>query len=74
MQRSPLQKEYIETLDGKRFEPAGRSDGDGLTSLSSENVINYYNTFNLTTYEATDKIIAHIFTNKGEEIVINLER
>ncbi len=72
--RSPLQKEYIETLDGKRFEPAARSDGDGLTSLSSENVIDYYQTFNLTTYDATNEITFHIFTNRGEEIVIDLEK
>lgn len=72
--RSPLQREYIETLEGKKFEPSARSDGDGLTSLLPENVIDYYQTFNLTTYDATDKITVHMFTNKGEEIVIELEK
>ena len=70
----PLQKEYVETSDGKRFEPSARSDGDGGSSLSPENVIDYYQTFNLTTYDATDEITVHIFTNKGEEIIIELER
>lgn len=70
----PLQKEYVETAEGKRFEPSAKSDGDGGVSLSSENVIDYYQTFNLTTYDATDEIRVHMFTNKGEEIVIELER
>ncbi len=71
---SPLQREYVETSDGKRFEPAARSDGDGCSSLSPENVIDYYQTFNLTKYDATDEITVHIFTNKGEEIIIELEK
>lgn len=69
-----LQKEYVETSDGKRFETAQRSDGDGGYSLSPENVIDYYQTFNLTKYDATDDITVHIFTNKGEEIIIELEK
>lgn len=69
-----LQKEYIETSDGKKFETAQRSDGDGGYSLSPENEIDYYQTFNLTKYDATDEITVHIFTNKGEEIIIELER
>lgn len=69
-----LQKEYVETSDGKKFETAQRSDGDGGYSLSPENVIDYYQTFNLTKYDATDEIMVHIFTNKGKEIIIELER
>ena len=71
-----LQKEYVETSDGKRFEPAGRSDGDGGYSLPAEpnKIINYSQTFNLTKFDATDELTVHIFTNKGEEIVIVYER
>ncbi len=69
-----IQKEYVETSDGKRFETAQRSDGDGGYSLSPENVIDYYQTFNLTKYDATNEITVHVFTNKGEEILIELER
>jgi len=71
-----LQKEYVETTDGKRFEPAGRSDGDGGYGVPSgeDKIINYYQTFNLTQYDATDEITVHIFTNKGEEITIKLEK
>lgn len=71
-----LQKEYVETSDGKRFEIAQRSDGDaGYTLPSGKNkIINYYQTFNLTSYDATDNITVHIFTNKGEEIIIEFEK
>lgn len=72
----PLQKEYVETSDGKRFEPSMRSDGDGGCTIPSgeTKIINYSQTFNLTKFEATDELKVHIFTNKGEEIVIEYER
>ena len=71
-----LQKEYVETSDGKRFEPSGRSDGDGGYSLPAEDnkIINYSQTFNLTKFDATDEIKVHIFTNKGKEIIIVYEK
>lgn len=74
LEKEPLQKAYVENSNGEKFEPAQRSDGDGCLSLSTENVIDYYQTFNLTKYDATDNITVHIFTNKGEEIVIELEK
>ena len=71
-----LQNEYVETSDGKKFETSQRSDGDGGYGIpSNENIIvNYHQTFNLTNFDATDEITVHIFTNKGEEIIIELER
>ena len=71
-----LQKEYVETSKGIKFETAQRSDGDGGYSLpDGENkIINYHQTFNLTKYDATDNLTVHMFTNKGEEIIIELER
>ena len=71
-----LQNEYVETSDGKKFEPSGRSDGDGGYSIpAEENIItNYGQTFNLTKFDATDELTVHIFTNKKEEIVIKLEK
>lgn len=71
-----LQKEYLETEDGKKFEPAGRSNGDGGYGLPAEanTIIDYHQTFNLTSFDATDKIKVHIFTNKSEEIVIEFEK
>ena len=72
-----LQNEYVENEEGKRFEPARRSDGDGGYSLpagESNKIINYSQTFNLTKFDATDTLKVHIFTNKGEEIIIELEK
>ena len=37
-------------------------------------IVNYSQTFNLTKFDATDELKVHIFTNKGEEIVIEYER
>ena len=72
----PLQKEYVETSNGKRFETSQRSDGDGGCTIPSEEtkIIDYHQTFNLTKFDATDELKVHIFTNKGEEIVIEYER
>jgi hypothetical protein len=75
--RIALQKEYVETSDGKRFEPAARSDGDGgygLPAGEPNKIINYSQTFNLTKFDATDELKVHIFTNKGKEIIIDYER
>lgn len=71
-----LGKEYVENSNGKRFEPSMRSDGDGGYNSSSEGrkITDYHQTFNLTKFDATDELKVHIFTNKGEEIVIEYER
>lgn len=71
-----IQGEYVETSDGKKFETSQRSDGDGGYGVpAGENkIVDYHQTFNLTKYDATDTITVHMFTNKGEEIIIELER
>ena len=65
---------YVKTNDGKIFGPTARSDGDGNLSLSSNNTIDFYQTFNLTKYDATDEITVVLVTNKGEKISVELER
>ena len=74
--RIAVQKEYVETEVGKRFEISARSDGDGGYSVPEEGnkITNYHQTFNLTQYDATDEITVHMFTNKGEKITIVLEK
>lgn len=72
-----LQKEYVETSNGKRFEPAGSSDGDGgygLPADEPDTIIDYHQTFNLTEFDTTDTVTVHIFTNKDEEIIIEFEK
>lgn len=70
-----LTNEYVENSEGKRFEISGRSDADGY-GLPPEphKIIDYSQTFNLTKFDATDILTVHIFTNKGEEIIIEYER
>ena len=72
-----LQKEYVETSDGKKFETSQRSDGDGGYSIPNEEentITDYKATFNLTQYDATDEITVHVFTNKDKEIILKLKR
>lgn len=72
-----LQKEYVETSKGKKFESAGSSDGDGgygLPADEPDTIIDYHQTFNLTEFDATDTVTVHIFTNKDEEIIIEFEK
>lgn len=67
-------KECVETADGKKFYPAHRSDGDGLISVNEDGNVTYYNTFNLTNYDATDTLKVHLFKENGEEVIVELEQ
>lgn len=66
--------EYVENSNGKKFEPSMRSDGDGELSVTSDGKVTYYNTFNLTKFDATDVIKVHLFKTNGKEIIIELEK
>lgn len=69
-----LQKEYVETSDGKRFE-ISKDGTNGYGGANGENkIIDYHQTFDLTKYDATDTLTVHIFTNSGEEIIIEYEK
>lgn len=69
-----LQKEYVETSDGKRFE-VSKDGTNGYGGANGENkIIDYHQTFDLTKFDATDELTVHIFTNKGEEIIISFEK
>lgn len=71
-----IQNEYVENEKGKSFQTAQNSDGNGGYGIPPENdrIIDYRQTFNLTKYDATDKITVHLFTNKKEEITIELRK
>ncbi len=47
---------------------------DILYLIGENKIINYRQIFNLTRYDATDNLTVHIFTNKGEEIIIEYEK
>ena len=64
--------ECVENSDGTKFYPAHRSDGDGEISVKDDGTVTYYNTFNLTNYDATDTLKVHVFKTNGDEVIIEL--
>lgn len=62
----------VETSDGRKFYPAGRSDGDGMISVKEDGIVRYYNTFNLTNYDATDNLKVHLYKETGDEVIVEL--
>ena len=69
-----FQKEYVETSDGKKFEKTINAP-IGCKTFQNENKLEAYKqSFILTKYDATDELTVHIFTNKGEEIIIEYEK
>lgn len=68
------EKNRVETSEGKEYYHQGRSDGDGSISVESDGIVKYYNTFNLTKFDATDNLKVHLFKENGEEVIIELEK
>lgn len=64
--------ECVENSNGTKFYPAHRSDGDGEISIKEDGTVTYYNTFNLTNYDATDTLKVHLFKVNGDEVIIEL--
>ena len=69
-----LQKEYVETSDGKRFEASNDGNNHYRGVKGEEKITDYAQTFNLTKFDATDELTVHIFTNSGKEIIIEFEK
>ena len=69
-----FQKEYVETADGKRFEISMDGYNGYQIPPNKQQIEGYRQSFNLTKYDATDELTVHIFTNKGEEIIIEYEK
>lgn len=64
--------ECVENSNGTKFYPAHISDGDGEISVKDDGTVTYYNTFNLTNYDATDTLKVHLFKVNGNEVIIEL--
>lgn len=71
-----IQKEYVKTSSGKRFEASARSDGDGgyMADIDNARITDYFQTFNLTKFDASEKVEVHLPTNNDEEIIIEFAR
>lgn len=65
---------YVENSKGKKFYPTESSSEDGGWSNDLMNgIVKYWQTFNLTRYDATDNLKVHL-KYKQQDIVIELER
>lgn len=75
-----MQNEYVLNENGKMFYPAKSSDGDGGYGQLFDGTLNYWQTFNLTSLDATNNITIVISKGgkwkkyNGEEIIIKLSR
>lgn len=68
------EKDCVENSKGEKFYPSQRSDGDGEISTNADGTVKFYNTYNLTNYDATDTLKVHIYKKNGEEVIVELER
>ena len=68
------EKNRVVTSDGKEFYSQARSDGDGSISVESDGVVRYYNTFNLTSFDATDTLTIYLYKSDGSEVKIELTK
>ena len=65
---------YVETLKGEKYYPAKNSSEDsGYSNDFKTGLVSYWQTFNLTQYDATD-YLKLVLKYKGEDILIELER
>lgn len=68
-----IKNEYVENSNGERFYPVvNSSDGNGGYNQMLNGILRYWQTFDLTKYNATDTLKAVLEIN-GEEIVIEFE-
>lgn len=72
----PIIDAYVETSNGNRFDGYyGIENSSGYsTPFNEDKIIGYNQTFNLTSYDATDILKVHLITNKNQEIIIELEK
>lgn len=65
---------YVQTSDGKKFYPTKNSSEDSGTSNDfMTGIVTYWQTFNLTKYEASNTLTVYL-KYKGENIAIELEK
>lgn len=72
----PINDIYVETENGNKFNSYYGIEGSSGYSIpfNEDKIIGYKQTFNLTSYDATDVLKVHMITNKNQEIIIELEK
>ena len=68
-----FKNEYIQNEKGEKFYPSRSTDQDGGYSNIEMKYLVYWQTFELTKIDATDKLKV-FFNYKGEEVEVELER
>ena len=65
---------YVETENGEKFYPtASNSEDSGTFNDYMTGLVTYWQTFNLTKYDATENLKVHL-KYKGADILIELEK
>jgi hypothetical protein len=65
---------YVENENGDKFYPAQSSEADGGYSFNVDGTLFKWETFNLTKFDATDKLKVVLMTIDNEEIIIELQK
>ena len=72
------EQEAMKNYDSYKVDSAKVSDTAFKIYLTNCNGIahnvKYYNTFNLTNYDATDNLKVHLFKENGDEIIVELTK
>lgn len=71
--RDKFKNEYIENENGEKFYPANSSSEDSGYSNTEMKYLNYWQTFDMPSKKATDKLTIYI-NYKGEDLYIKLKR
>lgn len=71
--RKKFKNEYIENENGEKFYPANSSSEDSGYSNTEMKYLNYWQTFNMGSKDATNKLTIYI-NYKGENMYIHLKR
>ena len=69
------EQEAMKNYDSYKVDSAKVSDTAFKIYLTNCNgIVKYYNTFNLTNYDATDNLKVHLFKENGDEIIVELTK
>lgn len=67
------EESYVENENGERFYPSQSSESDGGYSFNTDGKLHKWETFNLTKFNATEKLKVVLTTIDNEQIIINLQ-
>ena len=69
-----IRNEYVRNSNGQIFYTSKSSDSDGGYGEKPDGTLVYWQTFNITTYDITDRLEIFLPTNEGREIRLELAK